>query len=236
MRTSYCADWRQPSEQAFVSRFLLEAIMHRLITLSLKLHWLPLSLAMLLAAVPASYAASAGSKPEQSDKALGVPTHRQTTKIQVNADGRPQVKVACFCLTADDRILAGCAAEHGEIRVLNSDGKLADIWPIPIKPEAIFARDDGAIFVAGEGQLLKLSATGKVELTKPAPQAKALDENPEKLREEVVAQNKERAKQLANQTAAYDKMQERADQEIKKIDEQLAAIEKSSTDGSDKDA
>jgi hypothetical protein len=206
------------------------------IELSLKSGWLPLCLALLSIFTQAGYAASEGATQERSEKALGVPTHRQSTKLEVNADGRPKVKIACFCLTADDRILAGCDGSQGEIRVLNTDGKVVDSWSLPVKPEAIYAREDGAIFVAGEGQLLKLSSTGKTEIAKQAPQAKAIDENPVKLREEVVAQIKEQAKQLSQQTATYDKMIERADKEIEKIDEQVAAIDKAPTDGGDNDA
>ena len=211
--------------------------MHRRFTLMLKFGRFLLSLALLVGAVQAGYAAIENPAPEQLEKkAVGVATHRQATKMEVNADGRPQVKVSCFCLTDDDRILAGCVGSQGEIRVLSSDGKLVDSWSLPVKPEAIFARADGAIFAAGEGQLLKLSPTGKVELTKQGPQAKALDENPEKLREEVVTQIKVQAQQLATQTAAYDKMIDRADKEIEKIDKQLAAIEELSKDAADENA
>jgi hypothetical protein len=209
--------------------------MHRRITLKLRPHCLLLFVAV-LTATQVSHAAGASTAPGQPERALGVPTHRETTKIQINADGQPQVKVACFCLTADDRILAGCVGSKGEIRVLSADGKFINSWSLPVKPEAIFARDNGSVFVAGDGQLLKLSPTGKIEVTKPSPQAKALDENPAKLREEVVTQAKAQAEQLSKQTAVYDKMLERADQEIKKIDEQLAAIEKPSDDGGDKNA
>src|SRR3954471_24345902 len=123
------------------------------VTSALKFRWLLLSVVLFVSIVQASYEAIASPTPDQSEKAVGVPTHRQATKIQVNADGRQQVKVACFCLTADGRILAGCVGPKGEIRVLNSDGKLVDSWALPVKPEAIFAREDGAIFAAGEGQL-----------------------------------------------------------------------------------
>jgi hypothetical protein len=173
--------------------------------------------------------AAIATPPEQADKPIGVATHRESNKIQVNPDGK-QARVACFCLTADDQILAGCSGTPGEIHVLSTDGKLLSTWSIPVNPEAIFARGDGAIFVAGNGQLLKLSSAGKVELTKQGPQADALNQNPQKLREEVITQFKARAKQFAEQTKSYDKMIEKADSEIEKIDEQIAALKESSSD------
>ena len=58
--------------------------------------------------------------------------------------------------------------------------------------------------MAGDGQLLKLSSTGEVELTKEAPHAAALSEHPEKLREEVIAQAKQRADMLGRQGKVYE--------------------------------
>jgi hypothetical protein len=190
---------------------------------------LPLVLAFLVFMAQPIWAAIA-TPSEQPDKPVGLATHREANKIQVNPDGKQQARVACFCLTADDQILAGCSGTPGEIHVLSTDGKLLNTWTIPVNPEAIFARGDGAIFVAGDGQLLKLSSTGSVELAKQGPQADALNQNPQKLREEVVTQFKERAEQFAEQTKSYDKMIEKADSEIQKIDEQLSALKESSSD------
>ena len=68
--------------------------------------------------------------------------------------------LTCFCVTPDNRVLAGCEAKKGEIRVFDPAGEYVESWESPLKPEAIFARGDGAIFVAGEGQLAKLSPKG----------------------------------------------------------------------------
>lgn len=172
-----------------------------------------------------SNTASAESK---AAKAIAVPTHHQTAKLQIDTSDSPQAKVSCFCLTKSGSILAGCVSDKGEIQVLNADGKLAKTWPLPVKPEAIFSRDDGAIFVAGDGQLLKLKSSGEVELSKAAPHAAALNEHPEKLREEVVAQAKARAEQFGRQVEVYDKMIAQADKQLETIKGQIAALDKSS--------
>lgn len=210
--------------------------MHRYIAGTLKHRDSLLFLALLVGLVQSGLAASIPPKDEHKSVPVGVATHRQANQLQVNGDGDKQVKVSCFCLMPDDKILAGCIGAKGEIRVLDAEGKLADVWSLPVQPDAVFARGDGAIFVAGEGQLLKLSPTGKVELTKQGPQTKALDENPEKQREEIVAQAKQQAEQLAKQTEIYDKMIDRADQEIAKLDDQISALEDSSnSDSQDSD-
>jgi hypothetical protein len=163
-------------------------------------------------------------------KGASVPTHRQASTIAINKAGQPDGKLVSFCLTANDKILAGCAGSQGEIRLLDADGKQLDRWSIPVTPEAIYSRADGAIFVAGDGQILKLSSTGKVELSKPSPQAKALNEHPEELRKEVVEQAKQRAEQFGKQAEMYDKMIERADKEMDSINKQLADLDKDATE------
>ena len=167
-------------------------------------------------------AANATTNP---DKSVAVPTHKQGTTLQVNADGRPQVKVACFCLTPDDKILAGCTGEKGEVRVLDAEGKLVDSWSLPVNPDAIFCRADGTVFVAGEGKVVKLSADGKVTLTKDAPQAVAIQAHPEKLREEIIAQAKQRVELLGKQAEVYDGMIKQADKQIETLREQVSALE-----------
>src|SRR4051812_32370278 len=96
-------------------------------------------------------AATKTDKAANARKAVGVATHRQGKAIAVNVTGKPQVKVNAFCLTPDDRILAGCSGSKGEIRVFDVEGKLLDSWELTVQPEAVFARADGAVFFAGGG-------------------------------------------------------------------------------------
>ncbi len=90
--------------------------------------------------------------------------------------------------------------------------------------------------MAGDGQVLKLSPTGEVELKKEAPHAAALNEHPEELRAEVIAQAKQRAEQLGRQTKMYDQMIDRTDKQIASIKEQIAAAENSAEQASEGDA
>jgi hypothetical protein len=162
----------------------------------------------------------------------GVPTHRQMSIIPANVDGQSQVSLTCFCLTPDDRIVAGCVGETGELRVFDIEGKYIESWSAPVKPEAIFVQADGTILLAGEGQLAKLSSNGKLELQKTAPQAAAVNANPEKIREEVIAQAKQRAEQFAKQSETFNTMIERADTEIAKLNKRVAELEVSAAEAS----
>jgi hypothetical protein len=86
-----------------------------------------------------------------------------------------------FCLNPDGNILACFApvtkagaddskAQPG-IRVYSPQGELMMTLPLEIKPAAICAAKDGAIYVAGDGKVLKLDATGKVLASAASPVA-----------------------------------------------------------------
>lgn len=174
---------------------------------------------------------ASGERPAvAASKVSAAPTHRQTGIIQANVDGQPQASLTCFCLTPDDRIVAGCAGNTGEIRVFDADGKYLESWSTPVKPEAIYACADGTTLLAGEGRLLQFSQTGDIVLEKDAPHAKVLHESVDKIREEVIVQTKQRAEMYAKQTKVYDEMIERVDQQVAAIKEQLAALDQPAED------
>ena len=163
---------------------------------------------------------------QPSDVDISTPTHHQVGIIQANVDGQPQVALQCFALTPENKILAGClAGEVGEIRVFDAEGKYLETWSVPVKPEAIFVRGDGNVFLAGDGQLVQLSSTGRLERQSEAPHAKLIHENRDKIREEVIAQTKQMANMLAEQSKVYDQMIEQSDKQIAQIREQIAALE-----------
>jgi hypothetical protein len=130
-------------------------------------------------------------------------------------------------LTPDDRILAGCNSNTGEIRVFDTAGTYVETWSLPMKPEAIFTRFDGTIFLAGEGQVGQLTPQGRVALLKKAPHAEAINQDPSQFREQIVAQAKQQAEALAQQEKQFDQMIERTDKEIARLNEQLATLDES---------
>lgn len=97
--------------------------------------------------------------------------------IQVGAGTRPGA-LKNFCLNAEGNILACFAPEQAGpknvpgIHVYSPKGELLKTMPLEIKPSAICAAKDGTIFVAGDGRLLKLNATGQVLASADSPVAK----------------------------------------------------------------
>lgn len=82
-----------------------------------------------------------------------------------------------FCLNAEGNVLA-CYAPLDKnkkdvpgIRVYSPKGELLKVFPLEIKPAAIGVAKDGAIFVAGDGKILKLDAAGKVLASAASPVA-----------------------------------------------------------------
>ncbi|MCD6052127.1 MAG: SMP-30/Gluconolaconase/LRE-like region, partial [Verrucomicrobia bacterium] len=98
-------------------------------------------------------------------------------KIQIGNSKTPGA-LKNFCLNADGNILAcfvpqGATAKTGRgIRVYSPKGELLNTMPLEIDPAVIGMAKDGSIFVAGEGQLVKLDANGKVLATAASPVSK----------------------------------------------------------------
>ena len=158
---------------------------------------------------------------------LATPTHHQTGLIQAKVEGLPERSLSCFCLTPDNRIVAGLAGGAGELRVFNDQGDFLESWSAPFEPEAIYVRADGKIFLAGEGQVARLSSKGEVELQRKASHTDSMSQNLDQIREEVIAQNKNRAEVYVEQSKQYEQMLEQADKQIAQVKDQIAALDKS---------
>ncbi len=151
-----------------------------------------------------------------------LPTHAQTAIIRVTGQDGQALPLHTFCLTKSGQILAGVGGQSGEIRVYDADGKPLATWPVPVEPEAVNVAPDGTVYVAGNGQLLKLDAQGKLLLQKEAPHAAAIRTDAAKLREEVVAQAKERVEMMGKQEGLYKQQIERLQAELKKLTDKRA--------------
>ena len=122
-----------------------------------------------------------------------------------------------FCLDQTGRILAGVGQKEGELRVFDPEGKFLAAWKLPVQPEAVNVGSDGLVYVAGGGQLLKLDCEGKLLLQKESPHAVAIKANSSKLREDVIAQAKERTEAFAQAIKSYEQQIERVKTQIEKL-------------------
>lgn len=143
----------------------------------------------------------------KSDSKPEVATHQHTTEIKIANSDAP-CSLQTFCLSADGKVVAavGCqpspkagpsdnsstaasegASTRGQLRWFEADGKAIDVWPIPIAPTALNFSKDGTLFVAGDGQLLKVDAKGKVLLTVDSPNKKEILDN----KDALMAENRE---------------------------------------------
>lgn len=102
------------------------------------------------------------------------PTCGEIGLIQVGA-GKKSGALKNFCLNAEGNILACFAPPESKvaagIRVYSPKGELLQTLPLAIKPGAVCVGKDGAIFVAGDGKVLKLDATGKLLASAVSPVA-----------------------------------------------------------------
>ncbi len=126
------------------------------------------------------------------------PSCNELDTIQIGSSKKPGA-LRNFCLNAEGNILAcfapkevGAKGTQG-ILVYSPKGKLLSTMPLEIAPEAVCMAKDGTIFVAGDGQLLKLDAAGKVLASAKSPVADAavtISKETEDMVKEMVKQTK----------------------------------------------
>lgn len=138
-------------------------------------------------------------------------THEQTATIKVGGDDAKPNSLHTFCLNKKGELLAGVGSGPGEIQFYSPEGEFLHSWKVPVAPEAINIGDEGELYVAGEGQVLKYDTEGKLLLQAEAPHAKAAKTDSKELREQIT-------QQLKSRTAAYENT-------VKVYERQIALIE-----------
>lgn len=157
----------------------------------------------------------------EDDESTGEePTHKQSALININAEGLPEASVQSFCLLGDDRLLAGCTGPTNEIRVFDGKGAYVEAFKLPVAPEAINMAPDGTILVAGDGELLRLSAEGKVLAKAESPHAAAIRDAKEEVRKQTLEQHKQQAEMLPQMLEAYDSAMKELEKQIAQLEEQ----------------
>jgi hypothetical protein len=146
------------------------------------------------------------------------PSFGEVGLIQIGDSKKPGA-LKNFCLNAEGNILA-CfvpneTAKSSEaknapgIRVYSPKGELLKTMPLEIKPGAICVAKDGSIFVAGDGRVQKLDASGKVLVSAESPVAKetvTISKETEEMVKEMVKQSKRPFKEeLASMKASLEK-------------------------------
>src|SRR5215471_5119224 len=137
------------------------------------------------------------------------PSCKEVNLIQIGSPGA----LKNFCLNQDGNILA-CYAGNGKssdsknasgLRVYSPKGELLKTMPLELRPDAVCVANDGSIFAAGEGRLLKLDATGKVLASAESPVAKLPVAINKELEEMVKQTKKPFADQLAEMKSTLEK-------------------------------
>lgn len=127
-------------------------------------------------------------------------------------------------LGAISRLLGGKkkAIPHFDsaVHVYDSDGNLAEKWPVGFSGQAINTAPDGTILVGGNGRVARFDVEGKKLLEMESPQMTYINNNPDEMRE--------RAKeQLESDRAMY------ADR-VKQFEDQLEELKKSKKESQNK--
>ena len=120
-------------------------------------------------------------------------THKQIRTIKPMVDGEA-IKLHTFCLDSEGNILAcvgGTSHEYKKtedsfeivtteqpkaLQVISPEGELLRSYTVDFTPTAIAVGSDGSIYAAGEGNLVKLSADGKLVKQGTTPNAGDIEE------------------------------------------------------------
>jgi len=134
------------------------------------------------------------------------PSSTEVDLLQIG-DSKSPGAVKNFCLNAEGNLLVCFAPTNTgpknlpAVRVYSPKGKLLNTLPLEINPAAIGVAKDGSIFVAGDGRVLKLDATGKVLASADSPVAKETVTISKETEEMVKEQVKESKRPLSEELA-----------------------------------
>lgn len=153
-------------------------------------------------------------------------THKQTAIFVPQIDGE-DAKLNTFRIREDGMIvvcvaprdvIADDAETRGFIQVYSDEFELTEEFPLPFNPYSLDLDASGNMFVAGDGQIARVSREGEIEKTVQSPTLVGLDmdELKKQIKEEMMEQQKEVAKSFQDQ---IDTFQKKID-EIEEVDEE----------------
>jgi len=170
--------------------------------------------------------------------AANAATHEQTKTVSVKGENGTALQT--LAATSDGKVVAlvslsrynAAAAKSAvaEVRVFNADGEEESKWPLDFIGQSIGVGPDGAVYVAGDGQVARYSAAGKLlakaevphlaEVLKDQDQLRASAEAQVKAQQESIAEAKksfsEQAKQLRDK--GVDKLSEEEKQQLEALE------------------
>lgn len=157
-------------------------------------------------------------------------THRQTDVLKP-AHGPSPVTMHTFVLDSAGNIVAAISpqarynskpvpgAPRGWVQTYSPDKRLKKEVEVPFSPEAIVLTKDGGFYAAGDGELGRFDADGKVLSRSSVLKLLNIDEK--KLREEVITEMKKADEEYADSRKA----------QIASIERQIARLEESMKTG-----
>jgi hypothetical protein len=162
-------------------------------------------------------AVSASSFAAVTDSATDlVATHKQTQAFKPTREGRT-LQLNTFCLDQSGNIMA-CTSdtENHFVQIYSPEFKLLKEVPLKFNATAINVNKDGSFFVAGNGQIAKIDAEGKILASQETPNIG----DKETLRARLEKQGQEQFEQFSESIKTQiDAIQERIDRIEKKAEE-----------------
>lgn len=146
-------------------------------------------------------------------------THIQTDQFVPQIDGE-DANLATFRVRGDGHVVTCVSPREqddskpsGYIQVYTHDFDLVEQFDLPFQPYSLDLDPSGAMYVAGEGKIAKVSSDGKIEKTVQSPTMVGLDM--EQLKKDIIEEME----------ASQREMAESFGKEIEQLKERIAKIE-----------
>jgi hypothetical protein len=166
-------------------------------------------------------------------------THVQSKTVSVKGENGTALQT--LAATPDGKVVAlvsmprygapvAAMSAVAEVRVFNSDGVEETKWPLDFIGQSIGVGPDGAVYVAGDGQVARYSAAGKLLTKVEVPHIAEVLKNQDQLRASAEAQVKAQKESIEETKKAFaEQAKELRDKGTDKLSEdekqQLEALE-----------
>jgi hypothetical protein len=162
-------------------------------------------------------------------QAADEPTHVQSKTVSVRGENGTALQT--LAATPDGKVAAlvsmprygGAAAKNAvaEVRILTADGAEEAKWPLEFMAQSIGVGPEGSIYVAGDGQVARYSAAGKLLAKAEVPHIAEVLKDQDQLRASAEAQIKAQKESIAVTKKAYaDQIQQLKDKGTDKLTEE----------------
>ncbi len=163
---------------------------------------------------------------EKSDKLQIAATHKQARSINLLHDGQ-QIELHTYCLDEMGDLWVCVGSSDGYVQHYSPEGELKGEIKLNFIPTAINTAPGLDIFVAGNGQLARLTRSGEIKLQSNAPNVPNAEEFRKQAAAEAAVESETMRKLVGTNIARVEKTIEKIEGQIKALTDKSEEVPKS---------